>query len=309
MTASGPEKRRTRVGRKEGAQPANTNALKHGIYSRHFTPEEHLALDRDVAGSLKDEAEILRLATVGAADIFLARPESDTTLSENVFALRTVSISIARLISITLTRLSEFGDPDRREQEVDAMLALMVKEEHEHGQLGQAGFVNNGNGLHDLASSKQQPPHLRRGETCLAHDVLPPSTKKKRGGQLGNSNAVTHGFYARDFTAAEKALLNAEDLDHLHGEESVLHVLIARTWRSLRSVLPNGINSQEYLFTVRCLTYAAYVVEKIQRVRRRLFGDSTELEKDIQQGLDEARKALGINNFLDPEKKDEPGLP
>jgi hypothetical protein len=75
----------------------------------------------------------------------------------------------------------------------------------------------------------------------------------------------------------------------------------------LRSVLPDGITSQEYLFTLRCITYATFVIEKLQRVRRRLFGDSTELEKDIQQGLDEARKDLGINDFLHPPKVPEGG--
>jgi hypothetical protein len=41
--------------KKRGAQPKKANALKHGVYSRYYTPEELLALDQDVAGSLKDE--------------------------------------------------------------------------------------------------------------------------------------------------------------------------------------------------------------------------------------------------------------
>ena len=79
--------------------------------------------------------------------------------------------------------------------------------------------------------------------------------------------------------------------------------MVLRVWRSLRSVLPGGLTWQEYLFTLRCITYATFVIEKLQRVRRRLFGDSTELEKDIQQGLDEARKDLGINDFLHPQEE------
>ncbi len=301
MNATSPKKPKSFPGRKEGGQPANTNALKHGIYSRYFTPEENLFLDRDVAGSLKDEAEILRLTIVGAADSVLRQPEPDSALHDHVFSLRTISIAIARLVSIILTRISVFGDPDQREKQVDAMLALMVKEEREQGWQGQAGSVR-------IAGSSMAGEAIPEPSPEPGHPA-PRSRKKKRGAPLGNSNALKHGFYARAFTPSEKDLLQADDLDQLRGEEALLHVLVFRVWRSLRSVLPDGITSQEYLFTLRCITYATFVIEKLQRVRRRLFGDSTELEKDIQQGLDEARQHLGINNFLDPENKNGPDIP
>lgn len=294
MSATSSKKRRAFPGRKEGGQPANTNALRHGIYSRHFTPEENLALDRDVAGSLKDEAEILRLTIAGAADSVLQQPEPDLPLRDHVFALRTISIAIARLVSIILTRLSVFGDPDQREKQVDAMLALMEREEQEQG-LHQEGSAQKAVG--SVAGKAVPKPSPEAGRSA------PQSSKKKRGGQLGNSNSLKHGFYARAFTPSEKNLLKADDLDQLRGEEALLHVLLLRGWRSLRSVLPDGITWQEYLFTLRCITYATFVIEKLQRVRRRLFGDSTELEKDIQQGLDEARKDLGINDFLHPQEE------
>ena len=293
LNTTSSKKRRAFPGRKEGGQPANTNALRHGIYSRHFTPEENLALDRDVAGSLKDEAEILRLTIAGAANSVLQQPEADLPLRDHVFALRTISIAIARLVSIILTRLSVFCDPDQREQQVDAMLALIEREEQEQG-LHQEGSAQIAGG--SVAGEAVPDPSPEAGLSA------PQSTKKMRGAPLGNSNALKHGFYARAFTPSEKDLLNAEDLDLLRGEEALLHVLVLRGWRSLRSVLPDGLTWQEYLFTLRCITYATFVIEKLQRVRRRLFGDSTELEKDIQQGLDEARKDLGINDFLHPPK-------
>jgi len=300
MTAVSAKERRVFPGRKEGGQPANTNALRHGIYSRHFTPEENLALDRDVAGSLKDEAEILRLTIAGAADSVLRQPQADFPFRDHVFALRTISIAIARLVSIILTRLSVFGDPDRREKQVDAMLVLMEREEQDQG-LHQEGSAQIARGSQPFAGSVAgeavPKPSPEAGRSA------PQSSKNKRGGQLGNSNALKHGFYARAFTPSEKDLLKADDLDQLRGEEALLHVLVLRVWRSLRSVLPGGITWQEYLFTLRCITYATFVIEKLQRVRRRLFGDSTELEKDIRQGLDEARKDLGINDFLHPQEE------
>jgi len=151
--------------------------------------------------------------------------------------------------------------------------------------------------------AKQSPPNLLslRHRPCAAGGSTArtpcrsPILEKKRGGQLGNSDSLKRGFYARAFTPSEKNLLKADSLYQLRGEEALLHVLVLRGWRSLRSVLPDGITSQEFHFTLRCITYATFVIEKLQRVRRRLFGDSTELEKDIQQGLDEACKDLGIN--------------
>jgi hypothetical protein len=295
MNATSPKKSRSFPGRKRGGQPTNANALKHGIYSRYFTLEENLSLDRDVAGSLKDEAEILRLTIAGAADSVLRQPEPDLPLHDHVFSLRTISIAIARLVSIILTRISVFGDPDQREKRVDAMLALMEQEQQAEVPQGQAGSVRIGRGS---VAGEAIP-----GLSPEAGRPAPQPMKNNRGGQLGNSNALKHGFYARAFTPSEKDLLKADDLDQLRGEEALLHVLVLRVWRSLRSVLPDGITSQEYLFTLRCLTYATFVIEKLQRVRRRLFGDKSELEKDIRQGLDEARKDLGISDFLHPQEE------
>jgi hypothetical protein len=115
--------------KKRGAQPANSNALKHGVYSRHYTPEELLALDRDVVGSLKDELEILRLAIFDAADSVLAEPEDSLSFHDHVSAMNTVAVAVSRLENVIQVRMTAFGDPDRREQQVESMLALMDRSE------------------------------------------------------------------------------------------------------------------------------------------------------------------------------------
>jgi hypothetical protein len=91
--------------------------------------------------------------------------------------------------------------------------------------------------------------------------------------------------------------------DQLNDEESLLRVLILRAWRSLRSSIPAGLTYQEYLSALRATAYAVFVVEKIQRARRRLFGGQTELERDIHLGLELACKDLGIQDYLDTGKK------
>jgi hypothetical protein len=133
--------------------------------------------------------------------------------------------------------------------------------------------------------------------------VPPPLRNKLSGGQPGNANAYKHGFYARSFSPSEKNLLLEDGLDQLLDEEALLRVLILRAWRSLRAALPGCITWQEYLFALRGIAYAIFVIEKLQRARRRLYGDQTDLEKDIQLGLDEARADLGIQDYPNRGKK------
>jgi hypothetical protein len=60
---------------------------------------------------------------------------------------------------------------------------------------------------------------------------------------------------------------------------------------------------QEYLFTLRSICYAIFVIVKLQHGRRRLFGDSTDLEKDIQLGISAACADLGLLDYLNGQGK------
>jgi hypothetical protein len=46
--------------RKRGAQPGNSNALRHGFYSQSFTDSEMQRLDGDVEGEFTDEIALAR---------------------------------------------------------------------------------------------------------------------------------------------------------------------------------------------------------------------------------------------------------
>jgi hypothetical protein len=47
--------------RKRGAQPGNSNALRHGLYSKNFTETELTGLDQDVKGEFTDEIALARV--------------------------------------------------------------------------------------------------------------------------------------------------------------------------------------------------------------------------------------------------------
>jgi|GEM_PF-1824422 len=349
--------------KKRGAQPKNANALKHGVYSRHYTPEELLALDQDVVGSLKDELEILRLAILDAAESVLKEPEDSFAFHDNVTALRTISVAVARLENLIQVRMTAFGDPDRREQQVESMLALMEQSEMEGSQrmdgrlspspflsseMGRAGvgsgveLVGEGtkevgigrgssepactpspNDLHLGTSRTGVKPVSTASTARVVEDgvglvgegadragvgsgirpgvapipSLPRSSKKKRGGQPRNSNAYKHGFYASVFSSSERRLLEGDGADQLRHEETLLRILTRRTWRSMRTVR-SSLPWQEYLFTVRTIGYTVFVIARLQRARRRFFGDKTDLEKDIELGLSDACADLGILDYF-----------
>ena len=54
------------------------------------------------------------------------------------------------------------------------------------------------------------------------------SGRKKRGGQPGNTNAIKHGFYAKNFSLAERRSLQATNGVVLGDEIALLRVLIRR---------------------------------------------------------------------------------
>ena len=49
--------------RKEGGQPGNRNAFRHGFYSKSFTEEELLALDENIKGENVDEIAAARITS------------------------------------------------------------------------------------------------------------------------------------------------------------------------------------------------------------------------------------------------------
>jgi len=355
--------------KKRGGQPANTNAFKHGVYSRYYTPEELLALDRDVAGSLKDELQILRLSIFDAAETVLKEPEDSLPFHDKVSAMNIIAVAVSRLESVIQVRMTAFGDPDRREQQVESMLALMERSQTQGasrsgyrdivpraapplGGEGEAtplgsepqfaehilpeGYrgdppggtaasttspsipeggvvearVEQGEGSHVApcpSPVEPSPSDKPQKDSALSvgsvvndpapANVPPPPPKKKVGAPTGNTNAYKHGFYARVFTSSEIKFLEGDQADQLRHEETLLRVLIRRTWRSFRAAR-SSLPWQEVLFTVRSVGYAVFVIAKLQRARRRFFGDKTDLEKDIQLGLSEACADLGILDYL-----------
>jgi len=96
------ERKRTR-----GAQPGNTNALKHGFYSRRFNPLEVDDLDAALHEGVEDEIALLRVTIRRVFD--LASEEGEDT--ETWFkALSTLGLASTRLAGLVRTQKIIQGD-------------------------------------------------------------------------------------------------------------------------------------------------------------------------------------------------------
>ncbi len=63
--------------RKRGGQPGNRNALKHGLYSRFFLPDEKKSLENESLGKLDDEIELLQAYIYRTLKYFTENPPAN----------------------------------------------------------------------------------------------------------------------------------------------------------------------------------------------------------------------------------------
>ena len=89
-----------------GCQPGNTNALKHGFYSKRFPPSVVSDLDSHSFSGLKDEAILLRVFIRQLADQAYEANDLQTTLD----LVRTLSLASATLTRMLKTQALVFND-------------------------------------------------------------------------------------------------------------------------------------------------------------------------------------------------------
>ncbi len=86
--------------RTRGGQPGNTNALKHGFYSRRFSDQEHCDLEASQDDDLRSEAAMLRVVIRRVFEL----SENITEFEQACELLRHVSLAIGRLAAIMRTQ-------------------------------------------------------------------------------------------------------------------------------------------------------------------------------------------------------------
>lgn len=82
--------------RKRGGQPGNTNALRHGFYSRRFRNQEIADLEAMAAQGLQDEIDMLRVAARRVMEL----ADGVDTLEDAIAVLSTLSVAASRLAQL-----------------------------------------------------------------------------------------------------------------------------------------------------------------------------------------------------------------
>ena len=124
MTTPSSTDKRPASTRRRGGQPGNTNALKHGFYSRAFKSGELADLDAILAEGLQDEIAMLRLTTRRVIE-FINEFE---TPKEAVATLGALGLAATRLAGLMRTQKILAGQEQNTSAALSQALGEVVKE-------------------------------------------------------------------------------------------------------------------------------------------------------------------------------------
>lgn len=104
----------------------NTNALRHGFYSRWFTRQEHHHLDQDYLGQLNDEENGLLIIL---DLIFKAMDSEKLSLDQLLAASRAISLAVGRIESIQRSRKAVYDTQTSLEQALDELKMIPLEDD------------------------------------------------------------------------------------------------------------------------------------------------------------------------------------
>jgi len=116
-----------KVAKQRGAQPGNTNALKHGFYSRLFRQLEHSDLETAFDSGLEDEISMLRVATRRFFDMANGCENPDQAAK----TLSVLGLAATRLAS--LLRAQRQVSTSQRNQTLESLHQALLEVHQEMG--------------------------------------------------------------------------------------------------------------------------------------------------------------------------------
>jgi hypothetical protein len=115
------------VKRKGGGQPGNTNALRHGFYSRSFTRAENTRLDSDIKGEFHDEINLARVNANRLADIL--KGYKSMSIDEIISTSRALNNYLERIQSLTRAQRDVYSNQTTIEQALEELKDLPFEED------------------------------------------------------------------------------------------------------------------------------------------------------------------------------------
>ena len=107
---------------------------------------------------------------------------------------------------------------------------------------------------------------------------------RSRGGQPGNTNALRHGFYSRNWKYRDCKGLEDVDPVSLTDEIALMRVCIRRLSESIAA----AASYEEQLRFIRTLSHAIYALNRMVRTQKAIMPP----EGDLQQILSEALRDI-----------------
>jgi hypothetical protein len=110
--------------RKPGAQPGNTNALRHGFYSRRFRCLEKRDLENGLQDGLRDEISLLRVQIRRLVEL----AEGQTDLKEAIQSLTAIGLACTRLANMLKTQHMLHGEDSGITQAINGVVDDILKD-------------------------------------------------------------------------------------------------------------------------------------------------------------------------------------
>lgn len=127
-----------------------------------------------------------------------------------------------------------------------------------------------------------------------------PKTKRKRGAQPANKNALKHGFYSKNFTTAEKKSLDTTETNVL-SEINLIRVMLTRLEEqiSFKEIIRTDNNGTEfrdahYLAQLNTLTAMTGSIATLVRTHYLTHGKGGDVQTSILAALEELRLEMGL---------------
>ncbi|MGB8212006.1 MAG: hypothetical protein WCE68_00475 [Anaerolineales bacterium] len=121
MPASSPSKRR------RGGQPGNSNALRHGFFSKSFTESELSELDENVKGEFVDEIALARINAAHLAEML--KDYRNISLDDYVSASNALNKYLDRIQSLSRAQRFMYRNQTTLEQALAELADIPVDED------------------------------------------------------------------------------------------------------------------------------------------------------------------------------------
>jgi hypothetical protein len=115
----------------------------------------------------------------------------------------------------------------------------------------------------------------------MSTSPTPAPTKRKRGGQPGNANALRHGFYAKSFTDAEMGRLDKDIEGEFIDEIALARTNAARLADLLKDY--RNMSLDDVVSASNALNHYLDRIQSLSRAQRFMYRNQTTLEQALEE--------------------------